>query len=94
MAPTVDSIAWLETPLWVDQATAGKSYPITLESRRVRLTLPLENLDDVIHATLRELPSAPRFPGRLRPGPLRAPRVESGTAQVVPDQVSGRGESH
>jgi HEPN domain-containing protein len=71
--------------LWVDQATAGKSYPITLESRRVRLTLPLENLDDVIHATLRELPSAPRFPGRLRPGPLRAPRVESGTAQVVPN---------
>ena len=28
MAPTVDSITWLETPLWVDQATAGKSYPI------------------------------------------------------------------
>src|SRR5260370_3814348 len=85
MPPTVDSIAWLKTPLWVDQAVAGKSYAIRLESRRVRVTLPLENVDDVIHATLRALPPAPRFPGRLRSAPLRAPRAESGMAQPVPD---------
>jgi hypothetical protein len=85
MAPTVDSIAWLETPLWVDQTLAGKSYAIRMESRRVRLTLPLENLDNVIHATVRALSPAPRFPGRLRPAPLRAPRAESGMAQPVPD---------
>ena len=83
--PTVDSIAWLETPLWVDRALAGVSYQITLESRRVRLTLPLENIDDVIHSSARPLPPTPRFPGKRRPAPLRAPRGESGLALPVPD---------
>jgi hypothetical protein len=82
---TVDSIAWLDTPLWVDQALAGVSYQITLESRRVRLTLPLENVGDAIHARTRRFPTAPRFPGTRRPAPLRAPRGESGLAQPVPD---------
>ena len=42
MPRTVNSIAWLDTPLWVDQALTGMSYWITLGSSRVRLTLPLE----------------------------------------------------
>jgi HEPN domain-containing protein len=83
--PTVDSIAWLDTPLWVDQALAGVSYQITLESRRVRLTLPLENVGDAIHSSTRRYPLAPRFPGTRRPAPLRASRVESGFALPVPD---------
>lgn len=82
---TVDSIAWLDTPLWVDQGLAGVSYQITLESRRVRLTLPLENVGDAIHSSTRQFPPAPRFPGTRRPAPLRAPRSESGFALPVPE---------
>jgi len=85
MPSTVESIVWLDTPLWVDQAAAGTSYLITLMSRRVRLTLPLENLGDVIPPTGRGSPSAPLFPGRRRPAPLRAPHAESWSAQVAPD---------
>ena len=83
MAPSVDSIAWLDTPLWVDRALGGASYPITLDSRLVRLTLPLENLD-TIYSRVRRFPAAPLFPGRSRPAPLR-PRAESGIALPVPD---------
>jgi hypothetical protein len=82
---TVDAIAWLETPLWVDQALAGVTYQITLESRRVRLTLPLENLDDTIHSSIRRFPPTPRFPGRRRPAPLRTSRSESGISLPVPE---------
>ncbi len=85
MPSTVDSIAWLDTPLWVDRTVAGVSYQITLESRRVRLTLPLENIGDAIHSSTRRFPPAPRFPGTRRPAPLRAPRSESGFALPVPE---------
>ena len=46
---------------------AGVTYRITLGSSRVRLTLPLENVDDVIHSSTRRTPPAPRFPGTRRP---------------------------
>jgi hypothetical protein len=82
---TVDSIAWLDTPLWVDRALAGMSYRITLGSSRVRLTLPLENVGDTIHASTRPTPPAPRFPGTRRPAPLRAPSSAAGSALVIPD---------
>jgi len=74
---TVDSIAWLDPPLWVDRALAGVSYWIKLGPSRVRLTLPLENVDDVIHSSTRRTPPAPRFPGNASAGPLRAPRIAS-----------------
>src|SRR5947207_9596247 len=61
------------------------SYWITLGSSRVRLTLPLANVGDTIHASTRRTPPAPRFPGTRRPAPLRAPRSEAGSAMVVPD---------
>jgi hypothetical protein len=83
MPQTVDSIAWLDTPLWVDRALAGVTYRITLGSSRVRLTLPLENVDDEIHSSVRRTPPAPRFPGRRRPAPLRAPHGETGFALPV-----------
>jgi hypothetical protein len=57
------SIAWLDTPLWVDRALVGMSYRITLGSSRVRLTLPLDNVDEVLHSTTRPTPPAPGFPG-------------------------------
>jgi hypothetical protein len=85
MPRTVDSIAWLDTPFWVDRALAGESYRITLGPSRVRLTLPLENVGDTIHSSMRRTPPAPRFPGTRRPAPLRAPRSDSGSALVVPD---------
>lgn len=85
MPHTVDSIAWLDTPLWVDRALAGVSYWIKLGPSRVRLTLPLENVDDAIHSITRRTPPAPRFPGTRRPAPLRAPRSETGFALPVPD---------
>ena len=85
MPRTVDSIAWLDTPLWVDRALAGVSYWIKLGPSRVRLTLPLENVDDTIHSITRRTPPAPRFPGTRRPAPLRAPRSETGFALPVPD---------
>jgi HEPN domain-containing protein len=81
---TVDSIAWLDTPLWVDHALAGATYRITLGSSRVRLTLPLENVGDEIHSTTRQPPPAPRFPGSRRSAPLRAPHSETGFALPVP----------
>lgn len=84
MPRTVDLIAWLDTPLWVDQALAGATYRITLGSSRVRLTLPLENVGDEIHSTTRRTPPAPRFPGSRRPAPLRAPHSETGFALPVP----------
>ena len=80
-----NSIAWLDTPLWVDRALAGMGYWITLGSSRVRLTLPLENLGDAIHSSTRRIPPAPRFPGTRRPAPLRAPRSETGFALPLPD---------
>jgi hypothetical protein len=82
---TVDSIAWLDTPLWVDRALAGATYRIMLGSSRARLTLPLENVDSEIHSTTRRTPPAPRFPGSRRPAPLRAPRSETGFALPVPE---------
>ena len=84
MPPTVETIAWLETPLWVDRAVAGMSYAITLGSRRVRLTLPLENVGEVIHSTHGSSPPTPPFPGRRRPAPLRTSYAETGSAQVIP----------
>jgi HEPN domain-containing protein len=85
MPRTVDSIAWFDTPMWVDRALAGMSYRITIGSSRVRLTLPLENVDDEIHSRIRRTPPAPRFPGTRRPAPLRAPRSGTGFALPVPD---------
>jgi hypothetical protein len=85
MARTVDSIAWLDTPLWVDRALAGVTYRITLGSGRARLTLPLENVADEIHSISRRTPPAPRFPGKRRPAPLRAARAETGFALPVPE---------
>jgi hypothetical protein len=85
MARTVDSIAWLDTPLWVDRALAGVTYRITLGSGRARLTLPLENVADEIHSMSRRTPPAPRFPGKRRPAPLRAARAETGFALPVPE---------
>jgi hypothetical protein len=84
---TVEAIAWLETPLWVDRALAGATYRITLDSRRVRLTLPLENLGDTLHSSVRQFPPAPRFPGRRAPAPLRGSRAESSMALPVPDAL-------
>lgn len=81
---TVDSIAWLEPPLWVDDSLAGASYWITLGSRRIRLTLPVENIGDTIQSHTALYPPIPRFPGKRRPAPLRAPRAETGGGVVVP----------
>jgi HEPN domain-containing protein len=87
VSKTVEAIAWLDTPLWVDRALAGATYRITLESRRARLTLPLENLGDTIHASVRRAPPAPPFPGRRRPAPVRASRGESGMSLPMPDAL-------
>lgn len=81
---TVDSIAWLEPALWVDHSLAGASYWIRLDSRRVRLTLPVENLADTIQLHTGLYSPVPRFPGKRRPAPLRTPRAETGAGIAVP----------
>jgi hypothetical protein len=77
---TVDSIAWLDTSLWVDRALAGVSYWIKLGPSRVRLTLPLENVDDAIQAAAASCASRRRtYPLRDKPRrPVAMPVLEPG----------------
>jgi hypothetical protein len=84
---TVDVIAWLNPPLWLDEGVAGMSYPIKLASARVRLTLPLDNASEAIHSSDGRLPPAPKFPGKRTPASLRVPLGVGGYALPVPDSM-------
>jgi hypothetical protein len=74
----------------VKEKRIDRSLVVSREAERrasssSRLTLPLENVDDEIHSSVRRTPPAPRFPGKRRPAPLRAPHGETGFAQPVPE---------